>query len=180
MLQRLLYLFTALCPLVLSGQEFAGIATRWDDAFTEWTIFIAQDEDLQGTINMRWPLKGDWSEWDYRLGESTGAIKVKWKEDPNLWEVRGDNEIVTIKTVWRDDWRQWEVKCGDLRLDVKSKWSNILEEWSAESERWGKIEMFTAWEGDVRDWIIEDQLDEQIPLPVKIALVFIPVFYASF
>ncbi len=170
-----------LCALYQAtlAQDLAGIATRWDDSFTEWTIYIAEDEYLQGTITMRWPLKGDWTEWDYRLGELSGAIKVKWKDDANLWEVRGQNEIVTIKTIWQNDWRQWEVKSGDLRLDVKSKWSNILEEWSAESSRWGQIQMYTAWEGDLRDWVIEDHLADEVTLPVKIALVFIPVFYST-
>ena len=178
---RLLYLFSfvfIITPAAWS-QYLAGLATRWDNSFSEWTIYVQEDENLQGEITMRWPQKGDWSEWDYRMGDLSGAIKVKWKEDANLWEVRGDNQIVTIKTVFRDDWKQWEVKSGDLRLDVKSKWSNILEEWSASSDRWGQIQMFTAWEGDLRDWVIEDQLVEEVSLPVKIALVFIPVFYST-
>ncbi len=161
------------------AQNLAGLSTRWDDSFTEWIIYLAEEEDLQGEITMRWPMKGDWTEWDYRLGDLSGAIKVKWKDNPNLWEVRGDNEIVTIQTVWRDDWRQWEVKSGDIRIDVKSRWANILEEWSAQHDEWGKVQMYTSWEGDLRDWVIEDDLNQELSLPVKIAIVFIPVFYST-
>ena len=177
-MRRLFLFLIVLFPTITWSQHLAGLATKWDDSFSEWMIFT-EDEDVLGEITMRWPMKGDWSEWDYRIGDLSGAIKVKWKADANLWEVRGDNQIVTIKTVWPNDWKQWEVKSADLQLDVKSKWSNILEDWSAGSDRWGKIHMFTAWEGDLRDWVIEDQLADEVSLPVKIALIFIPVFYST-
>ncbi len=168
----------SILSLTAQGQRLAGLSTQWDDSFSAWYLY-ADGEEQVGEITMRWPQRGDWSEWDYRLGDRSGAIKVKWKGDANLWELRGDNEIVTIRTVWKDEWRQWEVKSGDLRFDVKSRWSNILEEWSAEDRRFGDLQMYTAWEGDLRDWVIEDNLSEEVSVPMKIALVFIPVVYST-
>ncbi len=162
----------------LAAQHLAGLSTRWDDSFTEWNI-VLEEEVQEGEIIMRWAQRNDWSEWDFRVGELSGAIKVKWKGDANLWELRADNEIVTIKTVWKDDFRQWEVKSGNIGFDVESRWSNILEEWSASDKRFGNLIMYTNWEGDLRDWIIEDNLNEQISMPMKIALVFIPVIYST-
>ncbi len=167
-----------LATTTVEAQELVGLSTKWDDSFSEW-IMVTEDETEIGEIVMRWPLKDDWTEWDYRLGESSGAIKVKWRGDANLWEVRGENEIVTIKTIWPNDWRQWEVKSGDKRIDVKSTWANILEEWSASDDDLGELYMYTAWEGDLRDWVIEDNLSDQVSLPFKVALIFIPVFYAT-
>ncbi len=160
------------------AQFLAGLSTRWDDSFAEWVIYT-EDETLEGEITMKWPLRGDWSQWNFRLGELSGTIQQKRKDDPNLWELRSDNEVITIKTVWRDDWRQWEVKNGALRLDVKSKWANILEEWSAEHTQMGAVQIYTSWEGDLRDWVVEDDFGEQVSLPTKIALAFIPVFYST-
>ncbi|MCB0687841.1 MAG: hypothetical protein KDC53_15000 [Saprospiraceae bacterium] len=176
---RLLLIFVAaaLSQRCLA-QELVGLSTRWDDSFAEWVIYT-EGGDVEGEITMKWPLKGDWSEWNFRIGELSGTIQVKWKNDPNLWEVRSDNQIITIRTIWKDDWRQWEVKNGDVSLDVKSRWANILEEWTADDDRYGSMKLYTSWEGDLRDWVVEDQLNEQITLPTKIALAFIPVFYAT-
>ena len=160
------------------NQELVGLSTRWDDSFSEWVVYTEGGE-VEGEITMKWPIKGDWSEWNFRIGELSGTIEVKWKNDPNLWEVRSDNEIITIRTVWKDDWRQWEVKNGDIRLDVKSRWANILEEWTAHDDRYGTMKLYTAWEGDLRDWVVEDEFNDLISLPTKIALAFIPVFYST-
>ena len=172
-----LLLFLGFCHAGFS-QELVGLSTRWDDSFSEWVVYT-HGGDVEGEITMKWPMKGDWSEWNFRIGELSGTIEVKWKNDPNLWEVRANNEIITIRSVWKDDWRQWEVKNGDIRLDVKSRWANILEEWTAADDRYGSMHIFTSWEGDLRDWVVEDQLTEQISLPTKIALTFIPVFYST-
>lgn len=163
--------------LALNAQQLTGLSTKWDDSFSEWLIYT-DDENLTGELVMRWPLQNDWSEWDYRLGEYSGSIRVKWKGDPNLWELRGGNELITIRSVFKDDFRQWEVKSSRLSIDIKSKWGNIFEEWVARKESYGQLEMFTAWEGDLRDWVVEDQLNTDISLHFKLAMSFIPVLYA--
>lgn len=162
----------------LQAQRLAGLSTKWDDSFVEWSLFT-EIEGVEGQIVMRWPSRGDWTEWDFRMGELSGQIKTKWNDDANLWELRANNEIVTIRAVWKDDWRQWEVKNGDIRLDIKSNWSNILEEWSTTSDRYGNMNIYTAWEGDLRDWVVEDDLKSEVTLPTKIAMAFIPVFYST-
>ena len=162
----------------VDAQSLAGLSTKWDDSFNEWIVYTT-DAELVGEIVMRWPLRNDWSEWDYRIGELSGSIRIKWKDDPNLWELRGGSEIVTIRTVFQDDFRQWEVKTSGFTVDVKSKWANILEEWYVEGSRSGKFDMFTAWEGDLRDWVVEDQLDPAISIHVKLGLVFIPILYTT-
>ncbi len=160
------------------AQRLVGLSTKWDDSFSEWIVYT-EHEDLEGEIVMRWPHRDDWSEWDYRVGELSGFIKVKWRNDANLWELRGENEIITIRTVWQNDWRQWEVKSGRIQLDIKSKWSNILEEWYLADDRYGAFNMFTTWEGDLRDWAIEDNLEDSISIHMRIALAFVPVLYAT-
>jgi hypothetical protein len=159
-------------------QTLIGLSSRWDDSFSEWLLY-EDEQQLEGEITMKWPIKADWTSWNFRLGELSGTIQVKWKGDANLWELRANNEIVTIRAVWKDDWRQWEVKNGDVTLDVKSKWGNILEEWIAHDDRYGSMKIYTSWEGDVRDWVIEDTFSDEVTLPTKIAMAFIPVFYST-
>jgi len=168
-----------LWSFVLSyGQDIVGLSTRWDDSFAEWIIY-GEYEGEEGEIVMKYPMREDWSQWNFSFGEINGTIQVKWKGDANLWELRGANEIVTIRTVWKDDWRQWEVKNGDVRIDVKSKWGNIFEEWTTTNSQHGEMKIYTSWEGDLRDWVIEDHLKEEVSLPTKLALAFIPLFHST-
>jgi hypothetical protein len=160
------------------SQPIVGLSTKWDDSFTEWLI-VTEDEDLTGEITLRWPQREDWSEWDIRLGEMSGSIKAKWKDDPNVWELRADNEIVTIRTIWTGDFRQWEIKGSTCAFDIKSKWSNIFEEWESDKSKKGQLKIYTAWEGDLRDWVLEDGLNEAVSTPCKIAMIFVPVLYAT-
>lgn len=166
-------------PAWVQAQELAGFSTIWDDSFAEWHLYIYDEGEEEGKIELTWPMRDDWTQWSFRLGELSGTVKQKWKDDPNLWELRADNEVITIRTVWSNDWRQWVVTNGSVRLDVKSKYGNILEEWSIRDTQLGEMQMYTAWEGDLRDWVIEDRLDDEVSLPTKIALTFIPIFYST-
>ena len=163
---------------IIAQTQLIGFATEWDDSFSEWLVYTADGQPV-GEIDMRWHLRNDWSEWDYRIGEHSGSITVKWKNDFNLWELRGGNQLITIRTVFRDEWRQWEISSGDLKLDMQSRYANVLEEWEVASDRVGDFRMFTAYEGDLRDWIIEDRLDLSVPLEMKLAMAFIPILYST-
>lgn len=155
-------------------QVLTGISTKWSDSFREWIIYT-EEEDLEGEIRMRWPLDNDWSEWEYRLGDATGTIKVKWRNNPNEWELRGSNEIIIMRTRWNNDPREWRID-GNIDFILKSRYGNIRDEWAIEDDRNGFFEMITAWEGDPRDWSIKDELDESVGLPTKLAMVFTVIF----
>ncbi len=164
--------------LPVEGQRLAGLSTRWDDSFSEWVIYGEEETEI-GEIVMKWPMRADWQEWVFQFGDLSGTIRVKWRDDPNLWELRAGNLLFTIRTVWRDDWRQWEIKGHGFQMDMKSRWGNILEEWVAQDSLLGLIKVYTAWEGDLRDWVIEDLTAEEVPTAMKLAMVFIPVTYAT-
>ena len=170
--------FLLLFPLFCSAQYINGIGTRWSDAFTEWIIYT-EDEDLEGDITLRWQLKGDWSEWDYRLGEESGSIKMKWKDNPSQWELRGGNEVITIFMVWPNDIREWRLTDNTTTLTLKTRWGNNLNEWQLKDDKRGRFDIFANWENDPREWNVWDDLDEDISIHMKIALLFIATFHSS-
>jgi len=154
-----------------------GIASKWSDEFTEWEIFT-DDEDVVGELTMRWQLQGDYSEWDYRIDEEIGSIKMKWKDDPSQWEIRGYDEIVTAKMLWTNDIREWRITNNDITLTLKTRYGNILDEWMVRGDDYGNFGIFSTWEGDPREWEINDELDEELSLEMRMALVFISVFHS--
>lgn len=161
----------------MAAQQLLGIASKWSDEFTEWEIFT-DEEDVVGELQLRWPLQGDWTEWDYRIGEEIGTIKLKWKNDPSLWEIRGYDEIVTAKMIWSNDFREWRISNNDITLTLKTRYGNVFDEWEVREERHGAFGIYTVWEGDPREWEIADELDEELSLEMRMALIFIPVFHS--
>ncbi len=158
--------------------ELYGISATWDDSYREWIIYTA-DEDIEGELELRWGATDNWKEWEYELEEEYGTIKMKWHNDPSQWEVRGDGEIITMKTKWRGDFTEWRISDGTINLTLRSKFKTHLEEWELSDDKYGKFEMYTTYERDVRDWEIIDELNEEISFPMKMALLFTVMYHTT-
>ena len=161
-----------------SAQILTGMGTRWSDGFSEWRIFTAEEGE-EGTLERIWAMQDDWTEWRYRLGEQAGTIKQKWPNNPHQWEARGEGEIVTARTVYPNDPREWQISDGTHTLRLRLRFANILEEWMLGTDRHGWFEMYTAYEGDPRDWVIVDELQEGLPLTMKMMMSFIVIWNST-
>lgn len=177
MKKQFLLLAFSIFSFSLSAQILTSIATKWSDDFRDWTIFT-DVEDEEGSITMRWQQQLDWTEWDYRLGEESGSIKLKWKNDPSEWEIRGGGEIVSAKMKWNNDIHEWRISDGSTRLTLKARYNNGLNEWEIDGGEDDVFEIYMEWQDDPRDWTIVDELSEEISLPMKIAIMFISVYHS--
>ncbi len=173
----ILLLFTYL-PLLVQSQVLHSFATKWSNSFVEWH-FYTEDEELEGELNMKWLMQNDWTEWDYRIGETFGGIKRKWKDNPNEWELRGRNRIVTARTIWTGDMREWRITDNNRTLTLRSKWGNQTDEWELRDRQYGKFYMYTRYERDPREWEIVDELKSEITFEMKMMLAFIVIFHSS-
>lgn len=163
----------------LSAQVLTGTATEWNDSFREWNIYTLQEE-IEGDLRLRWTTGDDWTEWNYQLEDHFGSIRIKWRNDPNEWEIRGDNHIVTARTLWSNDPREWRISGpGGRQYTLKCRYGNQTDEWLIADERYGYFGMYTNWEGDPRDWVIVDELQDQVTFPEKMALVFIVLYHST-
>ena len=162
----------------VSAQYITGIGTRWSDEFTEWIIYT-DDEELEGEINMRWQMQRDWTEWDYTLGDETGSIRLKWKDDPGLWEISGGGEIITARVLWRGDYSEWRVTNNSQTITLKCRWSDNFNEWRLKNGKYGEFNLITDWENDPREWIVEDDLDDEVSLHMKVAILFLVTYHSS-
>lgn len=161
-----------------SSQRLTGLATRWNDSFSEWIAFT-DTEGQDGELRQRWQGQDDWTEWQYRLGESTGNIRLKWNNNPNEWEARGDNVIVSARTVWNNNFREWRITDGQHTITLFCRYGNTFDEWSVRNSNAGNFEMYTQWQGDPRDWVIVDELGQTVSLPTKMMMAFIVAFHSS-
>lgn len=138
-------------------------------------------EERIGELKLRWlNVRDDFSEWDYEFSGQRGTIKMKWKDDPSLWELRDfDGTIITMKASWPNDPTEWRVTDNSNTLNWKSKWKNQLNEWLVEDRRHGNYYVYALNEFDPRDWAVDDELNEEISAPMRMAMVFLTVYHST-
>ncbi|MEL7219687.1 MAG: hypothetical protein AAGJ93_00130 [Bacteroidota bacterium] len=179
-IKKFLFGLVVCLPLLsfsLQAQQLTGIATQWNDSFAEWIIYT-DIEGEEGELRLRWNTRNDWTQWEYRIGEYTGQIRTKWPNRIDEWETRGENLIVDARAVWRNDPREWRINSPEgHQYKWRSRYGNTFDEWVVDTERYGFFEMYTAFEGDPREWIIVDELEAS--LPEKMMLIFITIINNS-
>jgi hypothetical protein len=198
MIRSIFILLLAFTPLSqLPAQQLSSVRTRWNDSFVAWDIFAASadssaiadakdageapPEDQLGELKLRWlNVREDWTEWEFEYGDYRGTIKMKWKDDPNQWELRCfDGTIISMRTMWTDDITEWRITDNDITLEFKSRWKNQLNEWETDSKEYGYFGVQQIYRGDPRDWAVDDYFNEQIPVPMRIAMMFTAIFNSS-
>ncbi|MBT8220500.1 MAG: hypothetical protein KJP00_11780 [Bacteroidia bacterium] len=170
-----LFFYSIICA------QIQGVESTWSDSFKEWNVYaLDQDgEEIEGHLKMRWQMNEDWSEWDYRIGEVFGAIKVKWKDNPNQWEVRGGGEIINVQTVYRNDMTKWRLSSEGRVLILELNKYDVAFDWRVDNPKYGFYEVYTDWEGDPRSWSVVDELDVEISIHMKMAIIFFSFFSST-
>ena len=172
--------------LALQGraQYLTGLSSYYDDSFIEWRFYTMNEaeaeEEEEGDLKITWQLRDDdWTEWDYRIGDAFGTIKMKWKDNPEEWELRGNNSIIGARTVWPGQFEEWRITDNTTTLTLKSKWANQQDEWLLRNSNNGDFAMYTSYERDPRDWVIVDELDEKVSFEMKVMLMFVVMFNST-
>lgn len=160
------------CLNGLSAQYLSGFSTRYDNDLSEWIVYPESKDDQECEIRCRWKYQQDPSEWDFRMGEISGTIRSKWKDKLDEWEVISENQITRIRMVWPRDPREWRVESGGKEYTIKMIYNNPGSDWIVEEDNKIIFKCFTAFQSDIRDWIVEDDLPENAHLNARIGLVF--------
>ena len=174
-----LFLYALWCGVVsVSAQELIGFSAEYGDTFIEWNVIPADETIDIGELNLSWPHESQWNDWQYQVDGRVGNIRQKWINRPNEWELIDGEYVVAIKNQWKGDLTIWRIKCDDYSLKFESKYNNLADEWTLTTDKYGDFEIYTEYEGDPRDWIIEDSLDVDGPLAIKMAMIFISIHYS--
>lgn len=173
-----LFLYLSVALSIATAQELIGFSVEYGDTFMEWDVIPADEAIDIGELNLSWPDKSDWNDWDYNVAGRVGNIHQKWINRPNEWELIDGEYIVSIRNQWKGDFTVWKITCDDYVLKFESKYNNIADEWTLTTKKYGTFDVFTDFEGDPRDWIIEDRLDKDFPLALKMAMVYVSMYYS--
>jgi len=168
----------ALFPYCGAGQDIIGVGTRYVDSFREWNI-ATEDDDVTGEMSMRWIFRDDWTEWDVQVGDLHATIEQKWKDDPNLWEIRCDGVVVNAKTTWPGEFHRWKLTDGKHHFNWGTKYFNQRDEWFTDNKKADYFQTYMYWEGDPREWVVVDELPDDVSTAMKIAMIFLAVHFSA-
>lgn len=177
-LSLFLYVFLCIISTDAKAQELIGFSVIYGDSFMEWEVIPADEAIDIGNLNLSWPDKRDWTDWEYNVAGRVGNIHQKWINRPHEWELIDGEYVVSIRNQWKGDLTIWKITCDDYNLKFESRYNNIADEWTLTTKKHGSFEVYTNFEGDPRDWIVEDRLDEDFPLALKMAMIYISIYYS--
>lgn len=154
-------------PCVATGQ-IGSVRAAFDDHLGNWILYDTDEQEI-GTLNWIPKSRDYFSEWKIYIDGTYGRIAPKWRNDPTTWEASIGNDLITIRQIWRNDLSEWRITDNKTQFSLESVYKNAVEEWTCTSKN-GYIHIFTQYEFDFRDWIIEDTASD-ISKNVKAAIV---------
>ncbi len=163
---------------LLKAQSIIGLGTRYDNSFKEWVIKTDND-DLEGELRMRWAFRNDWTQWDIRIGDVVATVEQKWKDDPNLWEIRCGDYTVNARTTWPNVFNRWKLNDGKHQFNWGTKYANQHDEWQIDSSADHLFKVNTYWTSDPRDWVVTDNLPEDVSMAMKLGMIFIAIHFST-
>lgn len=176
-----LYIFLLIVgnSIVVQAQvpELHGAHTQWSNSFGEWNIASINDEQF-GSLERNYPAGNNWTSWTIQYNSYSGTIKQKWNNQPHQWELRYANQLVTMRPVFRNDFTSWRIEGNEKTITWVKQFRNLDAPWAI--RQYPGFTIYTELEGDPRGWIIEDSsTSEKITISMKLAMVFITLYYSS-
>lgn len=174
--------FTILFFLFLCSNSQAQYITEFhsehNDSFREWNVVLEIDSTtiIEGQLSLTWGLGDDFTDWQYSIGDFDGNIVQKYRNNPAFWELRQGSEIISITRTWPNDPTSWKIKSGKLQITIKSVHGNTVDEWQNRNPANGDLIILTETEGDPRDWLIDDYMNDTFPFTMRMAAVFISIY----
>lgn len=170
MMRFVLSCFFLFAISVLQAQTLDAFGMRFAGDLTTWDIY-ADDGETEGELRAIYDFSGDFSRWEYSLGDDGGRISQKFPNDPTWWELRDQSgDIITIKMLWRNDPTQWGLSSDGTRYDLRTYRGRDPNEWLLTTPD-GDLYIYTEWENAFDIFLIDD-MTEGFDLSWRIAALF--------
>ncbi|MBK8449010.1 MAG: hypothetical protein IPO78_04080 [Saprospiraceae bacterium] len=159
------------------AQEISYLRSLYADDFREWLFFDARENEI-GTLRARWQLSTDYSQWDVRIGEYSGAILLRWNDRPNDWEIRIHNDFLTAAPTWPGHLDSWRITDHSKTYYFNLQRDPEGIQWVLEQEKEAVCFIYNEYLNDTRDWAIEYQ-NKEVNLNLIIAAFFLTSYYST-
>ena len=152
----------------VAQEQLHFIQSEFFDSFSRW--ILVYDDEQEGTVELKWPTRNDWTQWTIDVGEYYGTVKQVALNNPNHWQSKINGAIIDFRTTYPGELRHWSVRHQSINYKLYLPHPNQPENWTLESKS-EYFDMFTSVEGDPRDWSFELSPDNTIPMELQISTI---------
>lgn len=153
----------------LHAQTLNSAFSIFDSQLDEWKIHIDEELYIEARRQMgsnpyhKWELS-----YDNEEGETlSGHLELKWPDNFSYWDGFWNNERISIEMIHFNDLSSWRIRHNDKTFTIRAT-TNMMNEWQS---RFGdKYRMYQVDEFDLRDWYIDDETEEELTFPMRIAI----------
>ncbi len=161
----------------IHAQEIQFFQSYYSNDFREWILKDSAEQQL-GTMRASWQFERDYSQWDIRIGELSGSIYHKWRDQNNDWEIRLQNDFYTAQAVWKGQFDSWRITNNN-----KTYYLNLIRDpdgfqWKLSKEQEELCFLYNTYFSDLREWTIEyfEKLNDPA---LMVAAIFIVSYYST-
>lgn len=163
----------------VNAQDYIeSINAAEDNDIIEWDVYT---HETDGTLELTWALQRDFTDWTFEIGDVSGTIRQQWLNDDTQYELRTDEgHYIKMRVKWPNDYSEWIIESDSIpAFTWIAKQFNDGNHWEADrTGDLGTFEMYTEVEDDPRDWIIKDEIYQEL-FAEKVACMFIAIIRAT-
>ncbi len=170
-------LFLIICCIQLcQAQDISILRTFFANDFRDWQFYDFKEREI-GTLRARWGLTNDYSQWDIRIGESSGSIVLRWQDRPDEWEIRLDNQFISAAPTWPGQIDSWRIT-----KENKTYYFNLIHDpegfqWVLEEDSNSLCYIYNVYYDDPREW--EVKREQKIEQSLLITVFFLASYYTT-
>ena len=160
------------------SQVLVGVSAQYADSFVAWDLYVVEKDgsESEGQLSLVWTQPDDWSQWQYRIGDRSGSIKTKWRNDWSTWELRGGNHVILAQPTWLGDTKSWRISHKNQNITIRT--AGLHPIWAVEPTEDPLWLMAPQHENTRLDWVIEDNMEADIAVELRLMLLFLSLFHS--
>ncbi|MBK8954947.1 MAG: hypothetical protein IPM34_05240 [Saprospiraceae bacterium] len=162
----------------LHSQSIQYFQTANPGDFRSW-VFLDRDESFLGNLNARWPFERRLDEWDLRIGEWSGSVKLRWSNRPDEWEIRLHNEFLTAQPTWNKQFDSWRLQYGDKTYSFTLDPDPDGQLWRLQMGDHELLLIYNTYLYDYLDWTL-DYASDVDELVLVTTACFIAAYYGNY
>lgn len=171
----LLFLYYSSLPV--QAQDIYSFQTYYSNDFREWILEDSAEQQI-GTLRASWQFEKDYSQWDIRIGELSGSIYHKWRDQNDDWEIHLQNDFYTAQPVWKGQFDSWRITNNN-----KTYYVNLIRDpdgfqWKLSKEQEDLCFLYNTYYYDLREWTIEYFGKVNDPA-LMVTVVFLVSYYST-
>ncbi|MCC6816406.1 MAG: hypothetical protein IT267_08350 [Saprospiraceae bacterium] len=176
--RSLIFLLSWSCNVIIA-QNITFVSSAYDHTLNNWILYDSNEVEI-GELNSSGIPHDVFNTWNIRLGENSGFIKRRWKENLDLYDLQFSTSRLNFAPIWPGHFDQWKLNDNQqfydftLQLNTNGLFGSVKN-----SKNELVFELSNIYSLDPRDWVVNYSKNEDLNSLVLVAS-FILIHYHQY